>query len=206
MVPRGWTLLALVIIWLFLQCHHEVTICGFELNVSTIGWIAITFGMHINFPLKMNPVEFGNPLTFPVLPSSGLNIRLKSIWLRTLPHGISDNENKYKAGVTGVRWLTVSLNLRPGYPKHLYLTTWGWASTINYISSESFTAPFTWNKSIHLINEGTNGGESSKKRHSAEKHYCCLQANYCLLLCLLCDAHPLHGRQSDLLTVFLTRC
>lgn len=35
MVLRGWIPLPLVKSWLFLQCHHNAAICGFEWKVST---------------------------------------------------------------------------------------------------------------------------------------------------------------------------
>ncbi len=38
---------------LFLQCNHEVSICGFEWNVSTnIGWIHRKLGTDIHVPLR----------------------------------------------------------------------------------------------------------------------------------------------------------
>ncbi len=54
MVPSGWILMTLMILWLFLQHHHEVHIWGFEWNISTaIGQIAVTIGPGFLLPLKM---------------------------------------------------------------------------------------------------------------------------------------------------------
>lgn len=51
MVSRGWTLLALVISWLFLLGNYEVDIC-FDWYVSTtIEWITITFVADIYGPI-----------------------------------------------------------------------------------------------------------------------------------------------------------
>ncbi len=53
MVPRGWILLTLMILLLFLESHDEVHICGFEWNISTIiGWMK--FGSDIHVPWRIN--------------------------------------------------------------------------------------------------------------------------------------------------------
>lgn len=55
MVPRGWILQTLVILWLFLYHHNEVDIFCFEWNVSvTIEWSTITFGLEIHVHLRVN--------------------------------------------------------------------------------------------------------------------------------------------------------
>lgn len=45
--------------WLFLKCHHEVSICGFEWSILTsIGWIAITFGIDIHVSARAAPNDY----------------------------------------------------------------------------------------------------------------------------------------------------
>lgn len=52
---------------LFLQCHHDADICGFDWNVSTtIGWIFMTFLFSTEFIV----ITFGDLLMFRQGPPS----------------------------------------------------------------------------------------------------------------------------------------
>ena len=51
MIPRGWIKMTRLILWCFLDCHHEVDSCGFAWKVSTtMDRIALKFSPHIHVP------------------------------------------------------------------------------------------------------------------------------------------------------------
>ncbi len=45
---------------------------------QTIGWIVMKCVTDINVPLKMKNNHFGDPLTFPLAPSSGQNVHFSN--------------------------------------------------------------------------------------------------------------------------------
>ncbi len=63
--------------------HHF----GVDINMSTIiGWIVMKFQTNTQAPLKMNPTDFGDHLTFPLAPPAGQNLSfsvkyLKNYWM-----------------------------------------------------------------------------------------------------------------------------
>ncbi len=87
---RGFFLTTLVA-WLWeWQCWSVCrSVCHFgaEWNSSTtIGWIAMGICTGIHDPQRMNPNDFGDPLTFPLAPPQGSNLWfwvkcLSSYWM-----------------------------------------------------------------------------------------------------------------------------
>lgn len=65
----------------FVNADVERAVClsvhqfGPNWNISTIGWLAMTFCADIHGPLGMNATDFHDPLTFPIAPpwSSKIN-------------------------------------------------------------------------------------------------------------------------------------
>ncbi len=58
MVTRRWTLMTLVMPWLFLQCHRLVNIS------TTIGWGVMKYSTDVHALLRINLNDFCDPLTF----------------------------------------------------------------------------------------------------------------------------------------------
>lgn len=54
MAPRRWIQAYFSYLWFFPWKHHEVDICYFQCNVSTIGWVTMKFGSNIHVPLRMS--------------------------------------------------------------------------------------------------------------------------------------------------------
>ncbi len=54
-------------------------------NISTtIGWINMKFCTNIHGPQKMNPKNFGDPLTFPLAPPSDQNFNMSNTLIRDI--------------------------------------------------------------------------------------------------------------------------
>lgn len=63
----------------------RLTFCGSEWNVSTtIGRIVMKFGTDINFHIRINCNNFGDPITFHMVPSSGHILISPILWFLTV--------------------------------------------------------------------------------------------------------------------------
>lgn len=86
-----WTIRVKFMTYLFVFCREYCKLKYFTIirwtsikfcanTEATIGWLlAMTFGADIDAAKKMNPNDFGNPLTFPVVPLVSTFVVLRRI-------------------------------------------------------------------------------------------------------------------------------
>ncbi len=70
--------------------HHKVAFFCFLVNVSTtIGWIVMKFGADIHGAKRMSPNDFGDPLTFDIVPPAGQSFHISSGISQHLLYGLA---------------------------------------------------------------------------------------------------------------------